>query len=94
MRRAAARSVDLRRRRALAQQPVACIAGILFEPGAGVAEPEAVAPGVHVAHQALAADLLQASRQQDLQVADRDSSASSPPASRSSPARRSGAMQT
>ena len=58
-----------------------------------VSQPEAVAPGIHVGVQALAPDARQLIREQHLQVAHRGFLRSSPPASRSSPERRSGVMQ-
>ena len=54
---------------AVPNQPVARILGVLGEPGRGAAQPEAVAPLVHVAAHALPADVRQRLRQHDLQVA-------------------------
>lgn len=44
------------------------ILGVLFEPVPRVAEPETVAPGIHIQHQAIPPDPIDMVRQQDLQI--------------------------
>jgi len=52
-------------------QPLTCILGIALEPRTGIAQPKAVAPGVHVGHQAITSDAVELTSEYDLQVADR-----------------------
>ena len=76
------------------QQPLVGILGVLGKPGRGAAQAKGVSPLVHVAAHALAADVRQRVRQQDLQVAHRILLGMVAAGVRVQPARRSGVMQT